>query len=47
MGGAPLMTGAEVTSDAGMFTRFGATGLRRVQVASATADNAPGTARFA
>ena len=45
--GAPAMTGAEVTSDAGTFTRFGVTGLRLAQFVSATADSAPGTARFA
>ena len=47
MGGAPAITGAEVTSDAGRFRRFGATGLRFAQFVSATADSAPGTARFA
>jgi len=47
IGGAPGKTGAEVARDAGTFTRFGATGLRLDQLVSATADSAPGTARFA
>jgi hypothetical protein len=41
------MTGAEVASGAGTFSRFGVTGLLPTSVDPATADSAPGTARFA
>ena len=45
-GGALVITGADVASDTGTFTRFVATGFRPTSAGAATAEMAPGTAMF-